>query len=150
GFGGDVGAAGNRRDQLAVDHRDLAVEDAADDALLAPGFARLELPVGHQAGELGAGPGAAGGAVVGLAGAEDEVPALRVRPRRRADQLDVVNLLSASPCDRLRAQREADLPGEPGEAFYVGERELLAMVLREEEPVAAPGDVPGHLPVTRQ
>src|SRR5262245_38654720 len=59
GFGGDVGAAGDGWDQLAVDHLELAVEDAADDAFLAPDLAGLQLAVGRQAGELGARAGAA-------------------------------------------------------------------------------------------
>ena len=55
---------------------DRAFEDAADDAFLTPDFAGLQFAVGIEAGELGAGAGAAGRAVVGFAGAEDEVSAI--------------------------------------------------------------------------
>ena len=53
------------------------------------------LPSATEAGELGAGAGAAGRAVVGLAGTEDEVAAIGPGDRRRAEQLDVVDLRAA-------------------------------------------------------
>ena len=51
-----------------------------------------ELAVGAQAGELGAGAGAAGGAVVGLARAEHEVLAVGAGHAGRAEELDMVDL----------------------------------------------------------
>src|SRR5262245_55589306 len=69
----------------------MASEGAADDALLDPRLPFGEPAVRGQAGELGAGPGAAGGAVVDLAGAEDEVARARPRRPRRPEDLDVIH-----------------------------------------------------------
>ena len=87
----------------AVHNRDRAFEDAADDALLPPDLARAQLAVGGQAGQLGAGAGAARRAVVGLAGAEHEVPAVGAGRGRRAEQLDVVDLAAVRAGDALRS-----------------------------------------------
>src|SRR4051794_24512144 len=92
GLGVDVGRAADARMDPAVNDPRRSLEDAADDALLPPDLARGERAVGHQAGDLRAGAGAAGGAVVRLARAEDEVLAVRPRIARRAVQLDVVDL----------------------------------------------------------
>jgi len=54
---------------------------------------RAQFAVLEQAGEFGTGAGAARGAVVGLAGTEDEVAAIRRRVMRGTEQLDVVYLL---------------------------------------------------------
>ena len=62
------------RDRLAtVLQRVACLELAADDAGLAPHLTRLELAIGGQAGNFGAGTGAAGRAVVGFAGAQHVV-----------------------------------------------------------------------------
>src|SRR5262245_36867890 len=58
-LGVDVSAAGNARDDPAAVDAHRALEDAADDALLPPEPAFLQLAVGEEAGELGAGAGAA-------------------------------------------------------------------------------------------
>src|SRR3954469_24766741 len=62
GVGGDVGAAANRGDQRVAAAAGRAFEDPAEDALLPPRLALGELAVCVEAGELGAGAGAAGGA----------------------------------------------------------------------------------------
>ena len=101
-----------------------------------------ELAVGDQAGELGAGAGAAGRAVVGLAGAEDEVPAVGPGRVGRAEQLDVVDLAAVRAGDALRASsawRIRQVTSVSRSTFASVER--LAVVVDEEEPVAAPGDV---------
>ena len=72
--------------------RDAAFEDAAHDALLPPDFAGRELAVGVEAGQLGAGAGAAGRAVVGLAGAEHEILAIGAGRVWRTEEFDVVDL----------------------------------------------------------
>ena len=74
-----VRRAGDLGIELAIHHGDRAFEDAADDALLAPDLARLQFAIGVQAGQLGAGAGAARRAVVGLAGAQHEVLAVGAR-----------------------------------------------------------------------
>src|SRR5262249_15267384 len=90
-FAVDVGLAADARDDAAALAGPIArLEDAADDALLFPDLTRRQFAVGGEAGELGAGAGAARRAVVGQAGAEDEVAA--VRERRGAEQLDVIDL----------------------------------------------------------
>src|SRR5690606_28573379 len=77
GFAADAGASAQGRDDLAVLTRFVAgLELAANDTGLAPDLSRRELAVGGQAGQFGAGAGAAGRAVVGLAGAEHEVAAV--------------------------------------------------------------------------
>ena len=86
------------------------LEAAADHALLHPGRAGREVAVGGQAGQLGAGAGAAGRAVVGLAGAQHEVA--RVGAGRRREQLDVVDLRAVRPGDALGHERAADAPRE--------------------------------------
>src|SRR5262245_2875760 len=65
GLGVDEGPSGQGGNQLAVHHPDRALEDSAGDALQAPDLALGELPVGKEAGQLGAGARAAGRAVVG-------------------------------------------------------------------------------------
>src|SRR5579862_5531646 len=65
-LGADVGRAGDARDDALAVAVHAPLEDAADDALLPPDVALLDLTVGEQAGELGAGAGAARRAVVRL------------------------------------------------------------------------------------
>src|SRR5688572_18273445 len=88
-LGVDECASLDRRDQLAVHELHRSLEHAPRDALLAPDLAFLQLAVGEEAGELCARAGPAGGAIVGPARAEDEVPALRAGPRRQRGELDV-------------------------------------------------------------
>src|SRR5207248_10873550 len=95
-------------------------------------------------GELGAGAGAARRAVVGLAGAEDEIPAVGGRVPRRAVQLNVVDLLPAGPGDLFADERFADAASEVRQLGDAGHFQLLAVVADQEEPVAAPGHVAGH------
>ena len=55
----------------------VGAEPAADDAFLHPNLARQQVTLGREAGQLGAGSRAARRAVVGPAGAEHEIPAMR-------------------------------------------------------------------------
>ncbi len=91
GFRGDVGATGDTGDQGLVMETVSALEDAAEDAALAPGSAGGELTVGVEAGKFGAGAGAARRAVVGFAGAEDEIGAVGAAVFDGREQLDVVD-----------------------------------------------------------
>src|SRR5688572_14467086 len=94
-LGGDVRGAGNARRDLAaraVEPFVRSLEAAADDALLHPGLAFGELAVRGEAGELRARAGAAGRAIVGLAGAQDEVACLGARRSGRPEELDMVDV----------------------------------------------------------
>jgi len=103
------------------------------------------MAVGGQAGQLGAGAGAARRAVVGLAGAQHEVAG--IGGGRGAEQLDVVDLRAVRAGDVLRLERAADAPREVGQPLDLRQREIRhRRELRrvdEEEPVAAPGHVAG-------
>src|ERR1041385_1847294 len=72
----------------AVQPAEFSGERAAEDAFLNPRRALGEFAVSGEAGEFGAGARAAGRAVVGLAGALDEISRVRAADRRRAEQLD--------------------------------------------------------------
>src|SRR5690606_16764823 len=139
-FAADVGAAAQGRDDLAVLARFVAgLELAANDTGLAPDLSRREFAVGGQAGQFGAGAGAAGRAVVGLAGAEHEVAAVGVLVG--AEKLDVVDAPIAPASDALGFQGLADGPGVIREGGPVGAGHDPVGRLDQEEPVAAPGDV---------
>src|SRR5690606_33800901 len=96
-----------------------------------------EFAVRGEAGELRAGARAARGAVIGPAGAEDEVAGVPAG-RGGAHELDVIDLR-----ETLRIDGGADAPCDLGEGIDLGDLEAPFMPRREEEPVAAPGDVPG-------
>ncbi|MNZ87507.1 hypothetical protein D3C78_1063670 [compost metagenome] len=103
-----------------------AVELAAGNAGLDPGLAFGELAVGGQAGQLGAGAGAAGRAVIGLAGAHDEVAAVGIRVGGK--QLDMVDGGAVLAGDALGLQGLEHRPGERGESFAVVQLDALAVL----------------------
>src|SRR4029079_377166 len=72
----------DRRHDPAFDLAIRALEKTPDDALLPPGRALVELAVGREAREPGAGARAARRAVVRVARAEHEVAAIVVPTRR--------------------------------------------------------------------
>ena len=141
GLGADVGRAPDPgQDAVAIDaHR--ALENAADQAFLPPDLARGKLAIVHQAGELGACAGAAGGAVISLARAEDEVLAIRSGTVGGPNSSMWSISPSWSPVMPCAVSCLANAPGDLGEAFGVLQGNGLAVVLHQEEPVAAPGDV---------
>src|SRR5690606_2537574 len=124
-----------------------ALELAADHTGLAPQLARLQLAVGRQAGQLGAGAGAAGRAVVGLAGAQHEVAAVGLGVV--GEQLDVVDQAAVLAADALVFQRLLHGHRVGGEGVQIVAGYAQAVVADQEEPVAAPGDIAGYLAVTR-
>jgi hypothetical protein len=63
-------------------HRDAAFKYAANNAFLFPDLTFADFPVGIEAGQLGAGSGAAGRAIVGLPRTENEILAV---DRRQID-----------------------------------------------------------------
>src|SRR5205085_6303860 len=110
GLAGNVGSAGDGRGDLAAVARVPAVaraEAAADQALLGPRLALFELALGRETGELGAGAGAARGAIVGTARAEHEVACARSAAGRAGEQLDVIDLGETGGIHRL-----SELPGK--------------------------------------
>ncbi len=141
GFGVHIRVAGDLGIELAVDQRHSAFEDGTDDALLPPHLAGLQFAIGVEAGQLGAGAGAAGRTVVGLAWAEHEALAVGAGVGGRAEELDVVDLAAVAAGDPLRFDALADAPGEIGKLVNAVEREVLAVIATQEKPVAAPGDI---------
>src|SRR5262249_49630081 len=95
------------------------LEHAADGAFLPPDVAGPELSVRGQACELGAGPGPARGAVVRPAGAENEGPPLVGRVKRRAGQLDVIDLGPSFAGDSGPGEFPSHSPGVVGQAIHV-------------------------------
>ncbi len=115
-----------------------AIESAADEAFLTPDLAWCEFAIGIKAGEFGGGSGAAGGAVVGFAGAEDEVSGVGSRGDGWPVEFNMVDFGVA-----LRVDGLADGPRVRGKGFQVGEFDAFRGSVDKEEPVAAPGDVAG-------
>ena len=113
-----------------------ALEHGSEDAFLPPDLAGGELAIRSQAGELCAGAGAAGGAVIFATGAEDKVAAMIRRLLRRAEQFNVVHFREAS-----RVHRGADREGGAGKFGEIGEGEREPVVRGKKKPVAAPGDI---------
>src|SRR5258705_894695 len=74
-FGRDERAASDRGDDLSIRDRQRSFKHAANDALLPPDLARLELSVGIQASKLRARPGAARRTVIRPARAKHEISA---------------------------------------------------------------------------
>src|SRR5690606_30569630 len=91
-------------------------EPAPEDALLDPRLAFAQLSVRREARELGAGAGSAGGAVVGVAGAEYEAAGAGVAGGGQGEELDVVHFGKA-----LRIHGAADAAGDIGQAGDVCE-----------------------------
>src|SRR5262249_13427973 len=69
------------------------------------------------------------------------VAAVASRVARRAEQLDVVDLLPAGAGDAVAVQGAAETPGKVRKALDVRQLQFLAVLGDEEEPVAAPRDI---------
>jgi len=121
----------------------------ADDALLAPGRARRQLAVGGEAGELRAGAGAAGRAVVRAAGAEDEVASvvggIGGGPISSTWSISAPSRPVTPWAASASRTRLATAVSSPTLASVEGE----AVVVAKKEPVAAQADVAVHRPVPR-
>src|SRR5579863_5965783 len=139
----DERRTGDRRKDGPVPPRNRPLEHASQDAFLAPHLAFAEPSVLRQTGHLGAGARAAGGTIIRLPGAQREAPAVHARGFRGADELDVVDLLSAGPGHPLTGKRRADAPGDLGQLVDPAELQPPHRTFGNEEPVSAPGDVPG-------
>nr|GEU28650.1 HTH-type transcriptional regulator PtxR, putative [Tanacetum cinerariifolium] len=132
--------AGNER---AVTVAVRAFEHAADHAFLAPQRAFGQLAVGRQAGQLGAGAGAARRAVVGLAGAQHKTLAVGARARGR-EQFDMVDRRAVVARDAGLRQGRAHGRAVRGQRFHVVHGDVETMVGSEKEPVAAVSHIARH------
>lgn len=101
------GPAGDARNDSALGKLgDAALENGVENAGLTPDLAGAEFPVGMKTSEFGTGAGAARRAIIGFAGAENEVPAIRqVRIAGRAEVFDVVDFHALIARDPLLAER---------------------------------------------
>src|SRR5919197_4716296 len=139
-FEGDEGRPCNARPDARALTDVRGLETAADDALLHPYLSGRELAIRGQAGNLRAGSRATGRPIVRLAGAEHEIAAVRAI-RAGSAELDVVDERAALPAHPLILQRLPDAPGEVRELLDARRAQLLPVVVHEEKPVSAPGDV---------
>src|SRR5919197_2466324 len=139
-FESDEGRPCDARPDARTLTRVRGLETAADNALLHPYLSGRERAVHGQAGDLRAGSRAAGRPVVRLAGAEHEIAVVRAI-RAGSAELDVVDERAALPGHPLILQRLPDAPGEVRELLDARRAQLLPVVVHEEKPVSAPGDV---------
>src|SRR6185312_5508432 len=113
------GDGGHHFTLAAIQPAKAAGEAAADETLLHPRLALRELPVGRETGEFRARPRAAGRAVVGASRAEHEIAAARLRERRCAEELHVVDLGEA-----LLVDGTAHARGKGRQSLEIGEVDL--------------------------
>lgn len=150
-FADDPCAACDRgRDGESFDRRNAAFEDRIENAGLAPDLSRCKFFIGIEACEFGASSGAAGRTVIGIAGAEHKI--FRVgflRIDGWAEGFNVVDLATIGPRDALIGERLFDGRCELGESGNLFTSHRGALVLDEEKPIAAPGNVAGDGAVAR-
>src|SRR5215470_2465259 len=127
-------------------HLEMGVEDAAENPLLPPLLALAQLAVSVETGELGAGSRSAGRPVVGPSRAQDEIARVGLRGIRGGEQLDVIDLGAAVAPDAVTQQGVPDPARIACKFFQIGQPDLEPMMLDQEEPVAAPGNVSAHEP----
>lgn len=119
-FGVDESGAGDGGSDLsggAVEPTKAAGEGAAEDTLLNPRLVFFELLVSGEAGEFGAGASTARGAIVGFAGALNEIAGIGTGNRGRTEEFDMVDFGKALIVNGL-----TNAPTEFGELVGVGER----------------------------
>src|SRR5580692_602196 len=91
---------------------EAALEDCAENPLLPPDFARLQMAIGGETSHLGACTRSAWRAVVCLAGTENKIAALVGRVMRTGEELDVVDLRAIRATDPGLDDSTANGPGE--------------------------------------
>ncbi len=116
---------------------------------MAPGRALLQETVGVETGDLGARAGSARRAVVLSTRTEDEVAAVRVRSLRRAEEFDVVDLLTPLARDAVGGERATDRLRVLQEGRDLLRLQPAGAHVDQEEPVPAPGDVADDRSVPR-
>src|ERR1700734_1118894 len=140
----DESASRDAGQQLSLAEREACFEDTTDHAFLAPSLAGCEKAIGIQAGQLGAGAGAAGRAVVFLPWTEHEVPGVKAGSLRGTVELDVIDFRSLRALNLVGGEGLANGPGEADELLQIFAIDGVGMMLDEKEPVAAVGDVSRH------
>ncbi len=148
-FCSDKCRPGDGRQELAVSQDDLAFENAPNHALLPPDLAGSQETFGIQAGQLGAGTGAAGGPVVLLARAEYEIAAIHGWRCAWAMKFDVIDFGALRTANTGAGERLPDSPSEMDELVEVRFRNGVGMMFDQKKPVAAPGNVTGHCTESR-
>src|SRR5580698_432653 len=138
----------NAGQQLSLAQCEAAFENTTDDAFLAPDLAGSEKAFRIQAGQLGAGAGATRRAVVLLARAEHEVPAVYSLSERGAVELDVINFRPLRALNLVGAECLAGGPGKADELFQIFPLDEIGVMLDQKEPVATIGDVSRHFAVS--
>src|SRR5579864_6116585 len=88
---------------FALSDRNAAFEHTPDDTLLFPNLALANFSIGVEAGQLGAGAGAAWRTIIGLAGTEHEILTVDRGQTRRTKEFDVVDFLISGSGDSLSA-----------------------------------------------
>lgn len=152
GFAVDEGpASDDGKDFFRIgDRLKGSIKDRADDAGLAPDFAFLEVSGSGKAGQLGAGSGATGRAVVSFSRTEDKVLGISVQSiEGRAENLDVIDFCAIGSRNPLSLESLANGGRELGEVVDVFAADGGPLPGDEEEPVAAPGDVSSDGAVVR-
>ena len=138
-FGHDPGFTCDGWDDLAVLNLNAAFKNAAHHAFLLPDLALGQFAIRVQAGQLGAGAGAARRTVVGLAGAEHKTAAVSFRAG--AEQFHMVDLLTTRTGDTPGGQLRARAPGKIGQDIQIFERDIQPVVMHQEKPIPAPGHI---------
>jgi len=149
GLCGNPSASGNDGVDVSVGGAgNFSFEAGAENSLLDPDLSWNEFSVGVEACHFCAGPGAAGGAIEGRAGAQDEVSRRTAGGWGSGKEFDVIDEGACFAGDP--GGEESGTNGGRGgyQLGAVGEGERERVVLDEKEPVAAPGDVSFELPVT--
>lgn len=148
-FSSNVSGTGDDGEYFPVGERlKRPLEEGANDGGLFPHRAFGELPGGGKAGQFCAGAGAAGGPVKGLPGAEDEVLAVSVDAfGRRAKDFDVINECTVFTGDLLIFESLSNSPAEMSQGLDVPRVNFRPVTGDEKEPIAAPGDLSGDLPI---
>ncbi|MNM93497.1 hypothetical protein D3C81_1058730 [compost metagenome] len=110
-----------------------------------PNLTRLQFAVGRQTGQLGAGPGAAGRAIVSLAGAQHKVAAVGLRVGgKQLDMVDNAAVFAIYPCALKRLTHR---PAKGGQRIQILRINRQMMFADQKKPVTAPGNIAHHRPV---
>ena len=104
----------------------------------------MQFAIGEEAGQLGAGAGAAGRAIVSMTRAEYKVSAIGAWIAGRAEQFNMVDFLPVRAANPGMLQRLTNSPREIDEPVRVSQFQHLPMIVDEEKPVAAPGHIAGN------
>lgn len=111
-----------------------------------PDFARFEFAIGVKACEFGACSRAAWGTVIGFPGAENEILAVDAGNLRWAEKFDVINFFSVRAFDSLSLECLTNGPCKLRKFVDIADREIKRVIVDQEKPVAAPGNISRTVP----